>query len=185
MPNKIKKLQKLINLQKDESCKLIVRKHWFVFVRNAAGVFFGTLVLWIILGIALRLGHFNDAMVVFWQALVVLMGTVAIFVIWTNYFLDMWIVTDKRVVHVDQRTLFSRVIIATRIDRVQDVKAQVKGIIPTMLGFGNLQVQTAGASSANMLINGIPKPNEVRRVILERLDQALDGAHNHDGVGHN
>jgi len=113
------------------------------------------------------------------------MGILSLFVIWTNYWLDMWIVTNKRIVHVDQKTLFSRTIIATRIDRVQDVRAKVSGIIPTLLGFGDLHVQTAGASSANMLIRGIPKPNDVRREILHRLDEAIGSAHNHDGVGHN
>ncbi len=180
-----KKLQTLIKMQQNESCEIVVRKHWFIFVRDVAAVFFGTLFLWILLGVFLNIGHLNNAVIVYWQALVILVGTVSAFVIWTNYWLDMWIVTNKRVIHVDQRTLFSRVITATRIDRVQDVKAQVKGFVPTMLGFGNLQVQTAGASSANMLINGIPKPNDVRRIILQKLDHALDSAHNHDGIGHN
>ena len=178
------KLERLIKLQPDETYSLVVRKHWFVFVRAVFAVFLGTLFLWVAIGVILQVVKVDEALIRFWQAFVVLMGILSIFVIWTNYWLDMWIVTNKRVVHVDQKTLFSRTVIATRIDRVQDVKAKVSGIIATMLGFGDLQVQTAGASSANMFISGIPDPNNVRREILKRLDEAIAGYKNHDGVGH-
>ncbi len=179
------KLERLIKLQPDETYSLVVRKHWFVFVRSAFAVFLATLFLWVAIGVIFQVIEINEALIRFWQAFVALMGILSLFVIWTNYWLDMWIVTNKRIVHVDQKTLFSRTVIATRIDRVQDVKAKVSGIIETMLGFGDLQVQTAGASSANMFISGIPDPNNVRREILKRLDEVIGSHyHDHDGVGH-
>ncbi len=172
-------------MQPDEECTMVVRKHWFVFVREAFFIFLATLFVWVLLGVALQVLGISEPVMSFWQAFSVLVGILSLFVIWTNYWLDMWIVTNKRIVHVDQKTLFSRTVIATRIDRVQDVRAKVHGIIPTLLGFGDLHVQTAGASSANMLIRGIPKPNDVRREILHRLDEAIGSSHNRDGVGHN
>ncbi len=179
-----KKLAKLIKMQSGERCTMVVRKHWFVFVREAFAVFFATLFLWVLLGVTLQVLELSEPILRFWQAFVILIGFLTLFVIWTNYWLDMWIVTNRRVVHVDQKNLFSRMIIATRIDRVQDVRAKVSGIIPTLLGFGDLHVQTAGANSANMLIRGIANPNEVRREILHRLDEAIGSTHNNDGVGH-
>jgi hypothetical protein len=183
--NSDKRLNKLISIQKGEHCALVVRKHWFIFFREAIGVILATLFLWTALGIFIKVSNLNDGILTFWQALVVFIGVLTLFVIWTNYYLDMWIVTNKRVLHVDQIKLFSRMIAATRIDRVQDVKAKISGFIPTMLGFGDLHVQTAGTNTAIMHIRGIPRPNEVRRVILKYLDHAIDSAHNHDGVGHN
>ena len=184
---KEKRLAKLIKMQAGEHCTMIVRKHWFIFVRDAFGIFFATLLAWVMVAVVLKVINVAEPIISFWQAWIALVGLLAIFVRWTNYFLDMWIVTNKRVIHVDQKNLFSRTITATRIDRVQDVRAKVKGIIATLLGFGDLHVQTAGADSANMLINGIPRPNDVRLEILKRLDQAIDGhanIHNKDGIGH-
>ena len=178
------RLRKLIKMQEDEHCALVVRKHWFVFLRDVSGVFFGTLILWVFLSIGLNMMHINEGLIVFWQSAIILLGVLSAFVIWTNFWLDMWIVTNKRILHIDQITLFSRQVAATRIDRVQDVRAKISGIIETMLNFGSLQVQTAGASSASMLIRGIPNPNNVRKVILRYLDEAVSGALNHDGLGH-
>ncbi len=172
-------LHKLIKMQSGEKTALIVRKHWFIFIKDAFAIFFATLLLWTILGVLLKYAKVNDALVVFWQALTVIIGMLSLFVIWTNYYLDMWIVTNKRVIHIDQHTLFSRVVAATRIDRVQDVKAKVSGIIATMLGFGDLQVQTAGTETRPLLIKGIPEPNEVRRIILRYLDRSLS-EYNHN-----
>ncbi len=183
-----KRLEKLVNMQKGEHCALVVRKHWFVFARRAIAVFFAGLIAWFILGLLKNLA--DDALspiFAFWQAWIIFVSTLALFVEWTNYYLDMWIVTNKRILHVDQIRLFSRMIAATRIDRVQDVKAKVSGLIQTFLGFGDLHVQTAGTNTNPMLIRGIPYPNEVRRVILKYLDHSIDqhGMHNKDGIGHN
>jgi len=178
------RLKRIIRVQEGETCTLLVRKHWFVFVKKLFAVFFSTLITWVILQVFMQVVGISPAVITFWQAVVILIGVLSSFVFWTNHWLDMWVVTNKRVVHVDQINLFSRQVAATRIDRVQDVRAKVSGIVETILGFGNLQVQTAGASSSAMIIRGIPHPNKVRKVILKHLDEALSSASNHDGVGH-
>jgi uncharacterized membrane protein YdbT with pleckstrin-like domain len=87
------------------------------------------------------------------------------FVSWTNYYLDMWVLTDKRLISVDQRGLFSREISSLRLDKIQDVKVEVKGIIDTLLHIGSIHVQTAGVEK-EFIIHNSRSPNKVREDIL-------------------
>ena len=178
-----KRIRKLVHLKEDEHCVLVVRKHWFVFLKEAAAIFFPALVLWVAVSVFLKMAQMPEPIITFWQSFIAFVAIILLFITWTNYWLDMWVVTNKRVIHVDQIKLFVRQVVATRIDRIQDVRAKVSGVIETLLDFGTLQVQTAGASSASLIIRGIPQPDEVRKVILEHLDQAISQALNRDGVG--
>jgi len=97
-----------------------------------------------------------------------------LFTVWTNYYLDIWIVTDKRIINIDQIHLFKREVSTLRIERVQDIKIETDGFFATMFGFGNLQVQTAGPEASFYLIKGIPNTSYVRNTILERVDMATE-----------
>ena len=84
---------------------------------------------------------------------------------WLDHYLDLWVVTSERIVDIEQKGLFSRNISSQRLYRVQDVTASVKGIIPTFLHYGNVQVQTAGAKQ-NFIFKQIPNPYDVTRNIM-------------------
>src|SRR3989338_5121724 len=55
------------------------------------------------------------------------------FIFWTDYYLDMWILTDKRLIDVEQKGLFAREVSSLRLDRIQDIKMEVSGFIPTLV----------------------------------------------------
>ncbi|MFH1171086.1 MAG: PH domain-containing protein, partial [bacterium] len=65
---------------------------------------------------------------------------------WVDYYLDIWILSTKRIVNIEQRGLFSRVVSELLLDKVQDVTVEVHGVIPTMLHYGDIMIQTAGES---------------------------------------
>lgn len=65
------------------------------------------------------------------------------FLVWIDYYFDVWIVTNERIVNIEQKGLFNRHISELRFSRVQDVTSSVDGLIPTMLNFGDVYVQTA------------------------------------------
>lgn len=90
-------------------------------------------------------------------------------VLWADYYLDVWIITTKRLIDIRQSSLFSRQISEFQIDRVQDVTIDIHGIIPTLLKFGNLRVETASASS--FTIEDAPHLYEAKDFILEYSGQ--------------
>jgi uncharacterized membrane protein YdbT with pleckstrin-like domain len=83
-----------------------------------------------------------------------------------DWYLDIWVVTDERIVDVNQSGVFAREIAELRHDKIQDVSVEQKGFFATVFGYGRIHVQTAGEST-KFEFAGIPKPNEVARHILE------------------
>ncbi len=89
------------------------------------------------------------------------------FIEWTDFYLDMWILTTDRVINVEQKGFFSREIITLRYHQVQDVTVEIHGIIPTWLKFGLIQIETAGESRVIEMKN-IQDPEFVKSLIIER-----------------
>lgn len=98
-----------------------------------------------------------------------------------DYFLDMWIVTDRRVLNIEQTGLFGRTVSELRLYRIQDVTASVHGILHTILDFGHVEIQTAG-ENVRFQFEQVPHPNNVAKKILElsecdrrqHLDEAME-----------
>jgi hypothetical protein len=74
-------------------------------------------------------------------------------------------VTDRRIVIIKQKCLFSRVISELELENIQDITTDIKGIIPTFLNYGNLFVQTA-AEMERFVFRNIPNPTEVKDLIM-------------------
>lgn len=184
----------MIELHPKEEILLIVRKHWFVLVAKLAPLFF-MLFLPLILFFLLRFVVENagaevaqgieralsGALIVFLSLLWIFFVWIWAFVIWTDYYLDVWIVTNKRVFDVEQKGFFKREISVFRMDRVQDIKTHVAGIIPTLLNFGEIHVQTAG-SDREFVMYGAPAPAHLKQTISTLQDRIHDSA-SHSGQG--
>lgn len=65
--------------------------------------------------------------------------------VWLDYYLDVWIITTQRIIDIEQRGLFRREISEISLERVQNVTVEIPGFLATVLEFGNLKIQTAGA----------------------------------------
>lgn len=84
----------------------------------------------------------------------------------TDYYLDAWIITDKRIVDIVQSGLFKREVSECRLDRIQDVTARVKGLTPTIFDFGDVHIQTAGKEK-EFVFRQVPDPYGVKDLILD------------------
>lgn len=83
----------------------------------------------------------------------------------TRYFLNAWVLTNHRIVNIKQRGFWSRQVSSLFLTRVQDVTTEVEGILPSLLGIGDIKVQTA-AEDVEFVMRGIPRPEEMRDIIL-------------------
>lgn len=91
---------------------------------------------------------------------------------WTTYYMDIWVVTNKRVIDIDYQRLFDRNISIIRLDRVQDVATHVQGIVGTILRYGSVVVQSAG-SEKEFVIDQIANPEALRDVISSHSGKGL------------
>ena len=83
----------------------------------------------------------------------------------TRYFLNAWVLTNMRIVNIKQRRYFYRAVSSLFLSRVQDVTTDVNGVLSSILGIGDIKVQTAG-EDVEFMMKGIPHPEKMRDVIL-------------------
>lgn len=164
--------------QDGERVILLLRRHSFVFFITV--VFF---VLLTLLPVGLRLLFPSTVLTglrgTAWEGIVLLaisayyLFTWLFFTFaWVDYYLDLWIVTDERIVSVEQAGLFRRVISEQRLIRVQDVTSEVRGVFPTFLHYGQVFVQTAGERE-RFVFEQVPEPDLVKKVVLQAHEAAF------------
>ena len=108
---------------------------------------------------------------------------------WLDYFLDIWIVTNRRVINIEQDGLFNRRIAEHKLFRVQDVMSNQKGIFPTFLDYGEIQIQTAGAEKT-VVFEQVHRPHYVAQEVIKLVEnhkkimaKVVEKINKQDGVG--
>jgi len=86
--------------------------------------------------------------------------------VFTRYFLNVWVLTNHRIVDVKQRRYFYREVSSLFLSRVQDVTTNVTGVLSSLLGVGDIKVQTA-AEDVEFVMRGIPHPEQMRDLVLK------------------
>lgn len=99
-----------------------------------------------------------------------LFGWMFLFQRFIEYWLDVLIISDKRILDIDQSGLFGRTVSELRLYRTQDVTAEIKGFWHTIFDYGDVYVQTA-AEVERFHMEDIPHPNHVSKMILELAEQ--------------
>lgn len=92
---------------------------------------------------------------------------------WIDYYLDVVIITNRRLIDINQDRLFARNIAEANLVDVEDVNAEVKGILNTLFHFGTVHVQTAG-TLLNFEFKFIPNPYKVAKMIADLHEEAVE-----------
>jgi len=87
-----------------------------------------------------------------------------------DYYLDVWIITSERIIDIQQKGFFSRVIAEQKLTRVQDVTSETSGMIPTIFKYGDVHIQTAGEVQ-RFNFQEVPHPDEVRDLIIKLVQR--------------
>ncbi len=167
--------QEQLQLEAGEHIVIQVRKHWFllslqilnIFILGVLPIFFASILkslpvplIQVSLSYPILISLYSAWLVILWMLL---------FSIWTNYYLDVWTITNKRVIAVDQRGFFFRNTASFRLERVQDVIVSVNGIIATMFNYGSLEIQNASEIN-NFIAHGLPNPAGIKSLIFNGSD---------------
>lgn len=166
----------MINFENDEILVLEGRKHWFVAFTHIFDFFVVAIISAVVVIILERFslfvqtGHFGgfDILHIFYFLYLaeVLFMWVFLFINLTKYYLDIWYITSKKLIDIDQKFLFHRDEAVLRLENIQDVAIVSKGIIQTLLGFGTIRVQTSGEKREFMMKN-IANPEKVKEIIIK------------------
>ena len=87
-----------------------------------------------------------------------------------EYSSSVFILTNQRVMNLEQHGFFKRKITETGLEKIQDVTSDMDGMIKTSLGFGDLIVRTAGATKENEIVaRNIASPYDIQQKITKSL----------------
>lgn len=171
----------MIPLDANETILCTCRKHGFVLFTNLFALIVGAVIVVILSGFSSELQQFISgsagALVAFGISTILVFIWTAFAAIWTDWYLDLFIVTDKRIIDIDQKRLFDRDVATLWFDRIEDVSVETRGILRTFIGYGTLRIQTAG-ERREFIIRDIPNPESIK----ERIRNARDAALHHSGV---
>ena len=180
-----------LQLEQGERVLLQVRKHWFLIASKFFLIALVAILPYFAYGALqssesiadLIQNNVNTALVVALYSAWILVSWMALFNIWNNYYLDVWTITNKRLIAVDQKGFFSRTTASFRLDRLQDIEISVHGILATFLDFGSLEVQTAG-EERNFSASGLPSPGVLKTIILKATNDtpSKSAQNNTDGL---
>ena len=81
-----------------------------------------------------------------------------------DYYLDVWMITSRRVISMEQKGLFSRLLSEKDLGRMQDITAEVNGFWATVFRYGDVHIQTAGEEQ-RFIFKQVPNAEEVSRKI--------------------
>lgn len=160
----------------DEKVVIFTRRHWFVLLTKY--LFMLLLALVPIVAYFLFKNVFtnfddNDlgrSIVILVAGAYYLFIWVTLFTIFIDYYLDIWIVTTHRIIDIEQKGLFNHQVSEQSLESVQDVQSIVKGVVPTVLDYGNVIVQTAGARNL-FEFKQVPMPAMIAREITKLAEE--------------
>ncbi len=174
----------------EEQVALFIRRHWMAFlpwILMTPVVFTGGILLAVWSWISITPDNGSGVTNIEAQALIIT-GT-AIFLLsllflylraWMSYYLDVTIVTERRLIDIEQEGIFGRSVAEQSLLRVQDVSARQNGFFHHFLNYGNLYVETAG-EQPNFELHNLPRPNEVAKTIINLHDSLVEtGGHEID-----
>jgi uncharacterized membrane protein YdbT with pleckstrin-like domain len=167
----------LPNHGQNERTVLFLRRHWLVLVKKIfAYAILGFLPIFFYFFIRENFStdYFSGPNI---YPLVILAASSYYLLVWllffysfVDYYLDVWIVTNQRIINIEQQGLFSRVVSEQRLNRIQDITSEVRGFWATILHFGDVYIQTA-SETPRFIFKQVPDPYNIRITLNNLIEQ--------------
>lgn len=162
--------------EKGETVVLLLRRHPFVALLPISA-----LLIFAVIPLLAFMAFYSNIIHSKYAYLALFVGSIYYMVLWliAFYYLMMYtlntvIITDKRIIDRDQIGFFNRKVSELHLYRVQDITVETKGILPTLIRYGDIIVQTAGVEQ-KFVFRQIPKPEAVRASIMKVVSMANAG----------
>lgn len=165
----------------NEPVFIFLRRHYIAFLPYLVAIvamIAVSLALFVFINVGSRSSQLITPALYNW--LVVVAGTFSCFttifaaVSWFDFYFDIHIVTDRRIVDVNQNRLFNRSVSELSLEDVEDVSVEFAGVLATFFNYGQITIQTAGTRT-NFHFLDIANPREVASIIVTLAEQAKNG----------
>lgn len=164
----------LENMRKWEETIMVIKRHWVVYIILWLYAFFVTMlsiVLYSILWFTTMNNLFN---ILLW-----LFFAVFIYIEWLNHELDMYVVTNNRVIWIDQIAFLNRTVSECNLWQVQEVNSKTSWLVANLLNYWTLSIQTAW-NQTTLKMDYSPDAMQWARKILNIVDDYRDNQSNNN-----
>lgn len=163
-----------------ERVVMIARHHWWVLFREVFMLailfvlpFFLVPLVYLFASQGGAVPTISGGVVLFFSASWALIMWNLMFARWTDFYFDIWVITNWRIIDIDQQGFFKRnVATLLTLDHIEDVKTELNGIIGNMLNFGHVQVQTAAARD-EFEFDDVSNPTNVDETIRSAQEEQM------------
>lgn len=144
----------------DEKVLYVFRKHPYVMRKGLVFGMLGPLIGVIPAAIKPELGF-----TVFFGGLIggVILGLLIFAPSWIGWYFSLYIVTDQRLIQINQKGLFHRAVAALGLNQIQSVNYEIQGLQETLLGFGTIKMQTY---VGDLVIHEAHHPAKIQKKLL-------------------
>lgn len=159
----------------NEKIVIVVREHWFLLASKIVLIVILSLLplifkLLLVDTAYLDTSNTAGAIVSTISAVYYLVLLLSLFVVFVLYYLNLHIVSENRIVDIDQTGILFREVSELNIETIEDVTSQTKGVIGNILNYGTVYVQTAGATE-RFEFDNVPNPESIAKIILELYEE--------------
>ena len=158
----------LENMRPWEKVLAVIKRHWIVYI-----ILLIYFILWITISIALFVvlsGSLISNLVntIFW-----LFFSVFLYIEWLNHELDMFVITNNRVIWIEQISFLNRAVSECNLWQVQEVNSKTTWLLANILNYWVLSIQTAW-NITTLRMDFCPDSMQAARKLLNVVDDYRD-----------
>ncbi|HEX9664289.1 MAG TPA: PH domain-containing protein [Patescibacteria group bacterium] len=161
---------KLISLNEDEEVYKVIRRYWLNYFFAIFVTFILITLPFILIVPLFQRGRWGMGLFF----IILIFGLLSGLRTFISWYYNVFIVTSQRVIDIDQRGFFNKVVWDTELDRIHDITYSKKGIWQTIFNYGNVQILTSGSLAKIEIIN-IKQPQKIKEAIKSIREEAKDG----------
>jgi len=155
----------LENMRPWEKISMVIRRHWITYFILWSYFFIGLVITISLYFILWAWIWTNLLQIIFW-----LFFSLFLYIEWLNHELDLFIVTNNRIIWVEQKSFLDRTVSECNLWQVQEVNSSTKWFFSNIFNYGSIFIQTAW-SSATLKMDFAPNSLQWARKMLNIVDE--------------
>lgn len=155
----------LENKRAGEEIISVVRRHW-IFLFGAIKIILILIFAIIIFYILYNMDNINSE-IFLWATFIFIIFIITVIAyylfLWKN---DLYILTNYRLIDIDQHELFRKSVHETELENIQEVTFKIRGILHTIFKIGDVVVKTAGPQN-DIILEDVANPHLIQCEITD------------------
>lgn len=163
------------NLREGEEPVLLLRQHWGSFLWPVGRTIICVGVTIPFLPYIFTYSWLTVAVIIWWSV-----SVIWLLVSWFTWYFNLTLVTSQRIIDIEQRGMFLRRVREAPHERIVEVTFEIKGLLATLFGYGNVYVNLGGDKKP-IVIEAIETP-EIVKDKLSKVQEFAQRQHPQSGL---